>query len=142
MKPYSQLQIKEGWTFKGESFCEGMGGYGKVEGWNIEDTDQVEPMSLIQGDGSPFSYLQVAILYRDIDEFGRFWHSAQWGVEEVLDQYLAVEKGIIPYEDEELGEDRWTFKGKKPVNWNPGYIKKKCAWKCISKRTFLTVFFY
>ncbi len=124
VKPYSQLRIKEGWTFKGESFCEGYGGYGKVEGWNIGDTNQVEPMSLIQGDGGPFSYLQAAMLYRDIDEFGRFWHSTQWGVEEVLDQHLALKKGIIPYENEKPEEHQWTFKGKIPVNWNPSYTEK------------------
>ncbi|EPD51007.1 hypothetical protein HMPREF1210_02198 [Paenisporosarcina sp. HGH0030] len=60
----------------------------------------------------------------------------------MLDQHLAMEKGIIPYEDEELEEDRWAFTGKKPVNWNPSYIEKKCAWECISKRIFLTVFIY
>ncbi|WP_147640310.1 hypothetical protein [Paenisporosarcina sp. HGH0030] len=65
-----------------------------MEGWNIEDTDQVEPMSLVQGDGSPFSYLQGAMLYRDIDEFGRFWHSTQWGVEECWINILPWKKGL------------------------------------------------
>jgi hypothetical protein len=37
-----------------------MGGYGLVEGWNKKETEQVEPMSLIEGDFSPLSYIQAA----------------------------------------------------------------------------------
>ena len=124
VKPYSQLRIKYGWTFNGESFCDGFGGYGNVEGWNIEGTQLVDPMSLIEGDLSPLSYLQAAILYREIDEFGRFWHSTSWGVEEVLDLNLAQENGLVHNEEYETDQENWSFKGKKPVKWNPTYKEK------------------
>lgn len=125
VKPYSQLKVKQGWILKGESFCEGMGGYGKVEGWNEEGTKQVDPMDIIEGDFSPISYLQAAMLYRDMDEFGRYWHSTQWGVEEVIDHSLALEKGLATDEDHDTEEEHWTFTGKRPVNWNPTYTERE-----------------
>lgn len=124
VKPFSQLRIQNGWTFNGESFCDGFAGYGKVECCNIEGTQQVDPMSLIEGDLSPLSYLQAAMVYREIEEFGRFWHSSQWGVEEVLDQNLAQEQGLVNNEEYETELENWSFKGRKPVKWNPTYKEK------------------
>jgi hypothetical protein len=41
-------------------------------------------MEVIEGDNSPLSYLQAAICYHELHEFGAYWHSVRWGVERIL----------------------------------------------------------
>jgi hypothetical protein len=41
-------------------------------------------MEAIEGDSSPLSYLQAAICYHELHEFGAYWHSVRWGVERIL----------------------------------------------------------
>ena len=33
----------------------------------------------IEGDNSPWSYLQASILVRELQEFGAMWHGVTWG---------------------------------------------------------------
>nr|WP_318539769.1 hypothetical protein [Terribacillus saccharophilus] len=41
-------------------------------------------MEAIEGDKSPLSYLQAAICYHELHEFGAFWHSVSWGEDRIL----------------------------------------------------------
>ena len=120
---YSQLRMKKDWELTGSSFNDGVGGNGSVTAFSVMgEEDDPNPMKAIEGDGSPLSYIQAAMLYRDFDEYGRFWHSTQWAVETVLDDDLAEENNLFIDPDEmEYDPSMWTFITQVPTSYNPVY---------------------
>ena len=43
-----------------------------------------DPMRVIQGDGSAWSYLEASILWRELREFGAWWHGMTWSTHTIL----------------------------------------------------------
>lgn len=41
-------------------------------------------MEAIEGDKSPLSYLQAAICFHELKEFGVMWHGVSWGFNNIL----------------------------------------------------------
>ncbi len=65
----------------------------------------VDLMSVIEGDLSPWSYVEAAILYRELSNTCNGWHNIIWGVEEILEQAPDTESALKP--NEELEPSDW-----------------------------------
>ena len=80
----------------------------------------VEPMPLIEGDGTPWSYLCASLLARELLEFGAYWHGSSWGDHRLVGRAPWVEPwprggGDAP----NTKKDEWKWKEAEPVEWNP-----------------------
>lgn len=117
---FSQLKVKNEYKLRGYQYEDGSGnGNGIV--WAIPTEKELplpnlcdslkgeflEPpkpafaeddfMVAIEGDNSPLSYLQAAILLHELHEFGAMWHGCSWNEDEILPK-------IDNYEDEILSQ--------------------------------------
>lgn len=103
---YSNIRLKRGYKLIGYAYNDGTTGAGVV--WalpnevkatspsecNLINTSQglvpqpregIEDfMEVIEGDMSPLSYLQAAILYKEIDDFASFWKEDSWKKKSIL----------------------------------------------------------
>lgn len=52
-------------------------------------------MQALDGDKSPLSYLQAAVLYHEINEYGTSWHYISWKQEVILPVYYVEEPETI-----------------------------------------------
>lgn len=66
----------------------------------------------IEGDRSPLSYLQAAIAYQEINEYGAQWHSISWGRDIILP---------ISGEDENMENYRWNMLAEEPETFQPHF---------------------
>ena len=106
IRAFSRLRVKEEFKLEAYQFVEGDNGNGIV--WAIPaDQSLPEPeeckrlkeyflsppkpemalddfMEAIDGDGSPLSYLQAALAYHELQEFGAMWHGVSWWESEIL----------------------------------------------------------
>jgi hypothetical protein len=89
-------------------------------------------MKAIDGDGSLESYFQASLLDRELLEFGAMWHGCAWSTHQLLggppkdepfretseDEDNAEDEGLcdMPVKD---GQERWTWTGRRPVEWQP-----------------------
>ena len=79
-------------------------------------------MEVIEGDGSPWSYISASLFWREIHEFGAFWHGCDWTSHNVLDRNpLAVrarrkQRGV----DWPSGRAKdWNWIRPEPADWRP-----------------------
>ncbi len=76
-------------------------------------------MEVIEGDGSPESYLATSILCRELRELGAMWHGCSWSTHSIL-----YENPIPP--DGDRRDNRalsyfaeWKWIAKRPKKWAP-----------------------
>ncbi|MGG1592417.1 hypothetical protein [Terribacillus saccharophilus] len=97
---FSLLSIKDGFKLRAYQHSMGVAGAGLVFAIPVDSSlpeilhREGEPpipddalddfMEAIEGDKSPLSYLQAAICYHELHEFGAFWHSVSWGEDRIL----------------------------------------------------------
>ncbi|ACT03361.1 hypothetical protein [Paenibacillus sp. JDR-2] len=127
VKGFSHLSIKEGYKLRAYQFHESGNGNGIV--WAIpEDTELPEPsdcnrleqyylsppkpkfalddfMQVIEGDKTPLSYLQAAITYQELHEFGAQWHGIAWGRDTILPSPSEDSKIYSQYQWEMIEEE-------------------------------------
>lgn len=68
-------------------------------------------MQVIDGDGTPWSYMSASILSREIEEFGAMWHGCDWSTHRIVDQVPRLKKA---------GPWKWT---QHPVEWRPTVVQ-------------------
>lgn len=66
----------------------------------------------VEGDKSPLSYLQAALAYQDIREYGSQWHYVRWARDILLPTSI---------ESEELEKYRWNMLEKEPESFLPHF---------------------
>lgn len=71
-----------------------------------------EFMMSIDGDRSPFSYLQAAILYHELCEYGASWHGVSWG----RDVILPIDPNF-----KEMDNYKWDMYEEEPKIINPHF---------------------
>ena len=133
---FKALRLKEGFGLRAYEFRSGGNGNGVI--WAVPaDAPVLEPdecpklegvfleppkppgavalMSVIEGDGSPWSYLSASILAREAVEFGAVWHGCSWTEHTIL--------GKPPWEMAKGGppEEMWEWQGAVPDTWLPTY---------------------
>ena len=85
-------------------------------------------MQLIEGDGSPWSYLSAPILGRDAAEFGARWHGCVWSDQTILSRAPRQADGREASRawdrrsDAPIGD--WTWHGPVPHTWEPSYSEE------------------
>lgn len=87
----------------------------------------VNVMEVIEGDGTPWSYLSASIFAREVDEFGAMWHGNDWTTHTIIDsiESLRPQHGLsskvfdIPSTD----PDEWEWIDSKPEDWRPKFYK-------------------
>jgi len=145
LEAFPALRIKNGFILRAYQFRAGSDGNGLV--WAMpadaafpepedcplsKDDAQKSPrppgalddvMEVIEGDGSPWSYLCASILSREIEEFGAVWHGCNWSMHVILgsDPWLSAEEFAQreptagPYGD----PNGWQWLEEKPDEWKP-----------------------
>ena len=83
-------------------------------------------MQVIEGDGSPWSYLSASILCREAAEFGAVWHGCVWSDQTILSKpprqagsQDASDDALKPTGDAPVSN--WTWHGAVPRMWKPTY---------------------
>ncbi|KWW21726.1 hypothetical protein AS888_04240 [Peribacillus simplex] len=108
VKGFSHLSIQNGYKLRAYQFSDG-GGNGNGIVWAIPEEKELQDsadcerldeflsppkpanalsdyMQVIEGDKTPLSYLQAAISYHELKEFGAQWHGTSWGRNVILPQ--------------------------------------------------------
>ncbi len=138
VKVFRSLRLKEGWKLC--AYLYGIGGNGNGVVWAIPEEQEVplpeeceespdglfEPprppgaldnfMKVIEGSGTPRSYLSASILARELREFGALWHGTSWDC-------VGVMEGRGSVEDAE-GDERWTWHVPPPEDYGPMFELK------------------
>lgn len=115
---FSQLKMKMEYKLRAYQYQDGNGnGNGLV--WAIpfdkelESMDEiveqpVKPafaeddfMSAIDGDKSPLSYLQAAIVWHELHEFGAMWHGCSWSEDQILPTTEGYQDDVLALFDQE-----------------------------------------
>lgn len=116
------LRIKPRWTLVTQQYTDGANGNGftwaiPADGpqpdlflteWPDDSTrpeGALEPISVIDGEGSPWSYMCASLLARELAELGAMWHGCEWSTHEL-------------YGGTSLPGD-WTYTGPRPASYNP-----------------------
>ncbi|MCS7305996.1 MAG: PDZ domain-containing protein [Thermoguttaceae bacterium] len=82
-----------------------------------------DPMEVIQGDGSAWSYLEASILQRELREFGAEWHGRSWSTHTILGANplrVPGAKTIPPHSDEhheDFGKGQLPWPGDEGWRW-------------------------
>lgn len=104
---FPTLHIKPGFVLRAYQFWESSGANGVVYAMPVdspfpepaeccEDVRHLGPsprpegvlpdvMEAVQGDDSPWSYVEAAVFREEIHEFGAYWHGCSWGVHDIID---------------------------------------------------------
>jgi hypothetical protein len=142
---FPALRIRKGCVLRAYQFRAGSDGNGLV--WAMpegapfpapdecpppEDESQKSPrpplalddvMEVIEGDGSPWSYLSASIFAREVEEFGAIWHGCSWSTHMILGsdpwEKPADFAGREPQEGPSGKLAAWTWLEKKPDDWRP-----------------------
>ncbi len=104
LKLFKGIKIKDGFELIAYIFRKGLNGNGVVwavpEGYfpEVDECERLDeflnppkpdnaisPMHVIEGDGSPESYIHTSIFIREMWEFGALWHGLSWGLHEIID---------------------------------------------------------
>ena len=131
---FDTIQIKSGFTLHGYIYRENENGNGVI--WAVPDNSPyLEPenciqledkflsppkppcavddfMKVVEGDGSPWSYLSASIFMREAHEFGALWHGCAWSDVTILDK-------DITDEEEPSKNENWEWEAEKPEKWEP-----------------------
>lgn len=142
LESYSNLFIREGYKLIGYLLYGSSGSNGYVyaisndssplppdeyNGGDDEFSKRPRPedalpsfMMSIDGDRSPFSYLQAAILYHELCEYGASWHGVSWGRDVILpiDPYC---KKMEDYEWDMVENYEWNMYEEEPKIINPHF---------------------
>ena len=145
LEAFPALRIKKGYVLRAYQFRAGSDGNGLV--WAMpEDAPFPEPgecpavkdevqksprppgalddvMEVIEGDGSPWSYLCASILAHEVGEFGAIWHGCTWSTHVILggdpwdfpEDFARREPHEGPYGDAHA----WQWLEAKPDEWKP-----------------------
>ncbi|AIY89299.1 hypothetical protein [Geoglobus acetivorans] len=107
LRLFGRLKVREGFELIAYVFRDGLQGKGVV--WAVPEghfpevgecakLDEVGtpkpekallPSMVLDGDGTPESYIQASIFLREMDEFGALWHELRWGLHEIIDELPA-----------------------------------------------------
>ena len=106
LKTFDSLDIRDGFVLRGYVFRDGANGNGIV--WAMpansefpfpEDCEELNDrflsppkpteaiddfMAVINGDGSPWSYVSASIFAREAHEYGALWHGCDWTDHEII----------------------------------------------------------
>jgi len=145
---FDSLRIKPGFILRAYQFREG--GNGNAFVWALpadalfpepDDCPRLEDqflsppkppaalddlMDVIEGDGTPWSYLCASLFCREIHEFGASWHGCDWSTHTILDcnslsnRQARRETG----HDMPSGEpEQWTWAEPEPAEWKPHVVE-------------------
>jgi hypothetical protein len=70
-------------------------------------------MEAIEGDGTPWSYMEASLFARETGEFGVFWEGC------LAEQDIIL--GADPFSTGERLTDAWKWNERKPVLWEPSF---------------------
>jgi len=76
-------------------------------------------MSVIEGAGSPWSYLSASILGKEAAEFGAAWHGSSWTEESILAK-LPWDMASLDVSPSEV----WEWRHAVPNPWCPTYTEQ------------------
>jgi len=77
-------------------------------------------MMVIDGDRSPWSYLQSSIFQREARQLGAMWHGLDWSTYKILDASPVHPDVVKGYTKEELAywrPEQWKMRVKEPPDW-------------------------
>jgi hypothetical protein len=152
---FEPLRIKDGFVLRAYQYREGGNGNGVV--WampldttfpnpdyclRLEDRFLAPPkptaavddvMEVIEGDGSPWSYLCASLLGREIYEFGAMWHGCSWGTHKILGKnpWAANKPSKRTWEDMLGDRAKWTWQESEPTQWSPQVTEDKNTMKVM-----------
>lgn len=145
MDLFKPLRLKDGFVLRAYLFREGGNGNGVVwampadaefpepkecpaleqhlfkapKPWDALD----DPMQVVEGDDSQWSYLAASLLRRELHEFGALWHGVNWGVHTVLDadpwKAGPPADDADPLQSPHSPRQEWTWHGPRPAQWAP-----------------------
>ncbi|MFP7492952.1 hypothetical protein SFC66_04110 [Terribacillus saccharophilus] len=97
---FSQLSIKDGFKLRAYQHWMSVAGAGLIYAIPTDSSlpevpilEEIPPkpddaledfMEAIEGNQLPLSYIQAAICYHELHEFGAYWHSVRWGEDRIL----------------------------------------------------------
>ncbi|GAA1368389.1 hypothetical protein [Peribacillus frigoritolerans] len=149
VKGFSHLSIQSGYKLRAYQFSDG-GGNGNGIVWaipekkelqDVEDCKQLDGflsapkpahalsdfMQVIEGDKTPLSYLQAAIVYHELHEFGANWHGTSWGRDVILP--VQEESGDESYDYNV--NDEWEMIEKEPDIIEPHFYYSREGYPVI-----------
>lgn len=84
---------------------------------------QLDMMSLIEGDGEPWSYVLASLLARELWEFGALWHGCSWDAHTILGEnpLTSSRKSRRDRPDDwpDCDPKHWKWEKRKPRQWQP-----------------------
>lgn len=87
-------------------------------------------MEAIEGDGSPWSYLSASVFWREIHEFGAFWHGCVWSSHRMLGRNPLSG----PARRRQRGADwptgsatDWKWLRPEPADWRPAVRRDRAT---------------
>jgi hypothetical protein len=95
-------------------------------------------MEVIEGDGSPWSYISASLFWREIREFGAIWHGCDWTSHNVLDRnpLAAPARGRRRSDDwPSGGATDWHWRRPEPADWRPA-VRRRGASVTVTFCTF------
>lgn len=85
--------------------------------------DALEPSEVIEGDGSPDSYLQASLLRRELNDYAASWHGLAWTAHTILDGIPEARNpedvDVDPLKQPGTPKNRWKWKEAEPLDMNP-----------------------
>ncbi len=117
LRLFDRLSLKEGFELVAYVFRSGLRGRGVV--WAVPEghfpeirecerldsagtprpKSAVSPSMVLDGDGSPESYIQASLFLREMEEFGALWDELEWGLHEIIDgvpEGYGIPEGVDP----------------------------------------------
>ena len=145
LKVFDKLWLKPGFELRASVYWSGGNGNGeiwavptglgsvssaedsKLDENTIDRSSEVVPlMNVIEGDGSPWSYLSASILSREAKEFGALWHGCVWSDQEILSRPPRHEDGKDSDVRRRLAgeppDSEWRWCEAAPRTWKPSYV--------------------
>jgi len=135
------LQLKAGWKLQAYQYVMGRNGHALLfavpeeqtlpEPANPEDNNaplipvfaSSNFMEIVQGDGSPYSYMVASIFAREMSEFGKFGHGGNWIAYHILeDDPWQNSFEVRVGSDMSMDESEWTLRVPKPSSWKPSVM--------------------
>ena len=150
MSSFACLGLMRGFVLRAYQFRSGGNGNGIVwampnnsafpepEEYSLLEESFLEPpkppealddiMDVVEGDGSPWSYLSASFFAREAAAFGAIWHGCDWSTHEILDEDPSLSDEVDAYKGRlEGGEERfeeWQWLESKPEELKPMVIEK------------------
>lgn len=89
-------------------------------------------MQVIDGDGSPWSYLEASLFAREVAEFGAMLHGVSWGAYKILgeDPWQGGPDGDLAdiRRHPAAGPDEWEWRDDSPADWRPSVTRIANEW--------------